>query len=113
MTPARAPSEERVCAWAGHDPLMRRYHDAEWGVPVHDDRRLFEFLTLEGAQAGLSWSTILGKRESYREAFAAFDPARQQAACQILRALGAKTQVILFISNPALKAAGDAEAELK
>lgn len=76
MTPAKVPSEERVCAWAGHDPLMRRYHDAEWGVPVHDDRRLFEFLTLEGAQAGLSWSTILGKRESYREAFAAFDPAR-------------------------------------
>ncbi len=55
---------------------MRRYHDEEWGVPVHDDRRLFEFLTLEGAQAGLSWSTILKKRENYREAFAGFDPAR-------------------------------------
>jgi len=55
---------------------MRRYHDKEWGVPVHDDRRLFEFLTLEGAQAGLSWSTILGKRENYREAFAGFDPVR-------------------------------------
>ena len=55
---------------------MRRYHDEEWGVPVHDDRRLFEFLTLEGAQAGLSWRTILNKRESYREAFAGFDPAR-------------------------------------
>jgi len=53
---------------------MRRYHDKEWGVPVHDDRRLFEFLTLEGAQAGLSWSTILGKRGNYREAFAGFDP---------------------------------------
>ncbi|TMQ57379.1 MAG: DNA-3-methyladenine glycosylase I [Candidatus Eisenbacteria bacterium] len=66
----------RVCAWAGDDPLMRRYHDEEWGVPVHDDRRLFEFLILEGAQAGLSWSTILRKRESYREAFAGFDPAR-------------------------------------
>jgi DNA-3-methyladenine glycosylase I len=55
---------------------MRRYHDEEWGVPVHDDQRLFEFLTLEGAQAGLSWSTILRKRENYREAFAGFDPAR-------------------------------------
>ena len=63
------------CAWAGTDPLMRRYHDEEWGVPLHDDRGLFEFLTLEGAQAGLSWSTILKKRESYREAFAGFDPA--------------------------------------
>jgi len=55
---------------------MRSYHDEEWGVPVHDDRRLFEFLTLEGAQAGLSWSTILRKRENYRKAFAGFDPAR-------------------------------------
>jgi DNA-3-methyladenine glycosylase I len=55
---------------------MRRYHDEEWGVPVHDDRRLFEFLILEGAQAGLSWSTILRKRESYRVAFAGFDPVR-------------------------------------
>ena len=69
-------SSKRVCTWAGDDPLMRRYHDEEWGVPVHDDRCLFEFLTLEGAQAGLSWSTILRKRESYREAFAGFDPAR-------------------------------------
>ena len=67
---------ERACAWAGSDPVMRRYHDEEWGVPVHDDRKLFEFLILEGAQAGLSWSTILKKRESYREAFEGFDPAR-------------------------------------
>jgi DNA-3-methyladenine glycosylase I len=70
-------STDRVCAWAaGSDPLMRRYHDEEWGVPVHDDRRLFEFLILEGAQAGLSWSTILNKRENYRDAFAGFDPVR-------------------------------------
>lgn len=69
-------TRKKVCAWAGDDPLMRRYHDEEWGVPVHDDRRLFEFLTLEGAQAGLSWSTILRKRENYREAFVGFDPAR-------------------------------------
>ena len=64
------------CAWAGTDPRMIAYHDEEWGVPVHDDRLLFEFLTLEGAQAGLSWQTILNKREAYREAFAGFDPAR-------------------------------------
>jgi DNA-3-methyladenine glycosylase I len=69
-------SSRRACAWAGSDPLMRRYHDEEWGVPVHDDRLFFEFLTLEGAQAGLSWSTILRKRENYREAFAGFDPTR-------------------------------------
>ena len=63
------------CAWAG-TPLSIAYHDAEWGLPVHDDTILFEFLTLEGAQAGLSWETILKKRESYRDAFAGFDPAR-------------------------------------
>lgn len=62
------------CGWAGSDPLYRSYHDLEWGVPVHDDRLLFEFLTLEGAQAGLSWITILRKREAYRRAFAGFDP---------------------------------------
>ena len=63
------------CAWP-RTPLDIEYHDREWGVPVHDDNVLFEFLTLEGAQAGLSWSTILKKRPSYRTAFAAFDPAR-------------------------------------
>ncbi len=64
------------CAWAGTDPLMLRYHDEEWGVPVHDDRKLFEFLLLEGAQAGLSWRTILSRRENYRRAFEGFDPRR-------------------------------------
>lgn len=64
------------CTWAGTDPLMVAYHDEEWGRPVHDDRVLFEFLTLEGAQAGLSWMTILKRRENYRRAFADFDPAR-------------------------------------
>lgn len=64
------------CEWCGNDPLYVRYHDEEWGVPVHDDRKHFEFLTLEGAQAGLSWITILRKRENYREAFADFDAAR-------------------------------------
>ncbi len=68
----RAP---RRCPWP-RTPLDIAYHDAEWGVPVHDDRRLFEFLILEGAQAGLSWSTILKKRPRYRHAFAGFDPAR-------------------------------------
>lgn len=62
------------CDWCGDDPLYRQYHDEEWGVPVHDDRRLFEFLVLEGAQAGLAWITILRKREGYRKAFAGFDP---------------------------------------
>ena len=64
------------CAWAGDDPLYRRYHDEEWGVPVHDDRRHFEMLCLEGAQAGLSWITILRKRENYRAAFDGFDPVK-------------------------------------
>jgi len=63
------------CEWAGADPLYVAYHDKEWGVPVHDDRLLFEFLVLEGAQAGLSWITILRKREGYRAAFDDFDPA--------------------------------------
>jgi DNA-3-methyladenine glycosylase I len=62
------------CAWAGSDPLYQAYHDQEWGVPLHDDRQLFEFLILEGAQAGLSWITILRKREAYRRAFEGFDP---------------------------------------
>jgi DNA-3-methyladenine glycosylase I len=64
------------CWWCGDDPLMIAYHDTEWGVPVHDDRVLFEFLTLEGAQAGLSWLTVLRKREAYRAAFADFDVER-------------------------------------
>jgi DNA-3-methyladenine glycosylase I len=61
------------CEWCGTDPLYVAYHDDEWGVPLHDDRRLFEMLILEGAQAGLSWSTILKKREAYRKAFDGFD----------------------------------------
>jgi DNA-3-methyladenine glycosylase I len=65
----------RRCPWAGDDPLYQAYHDREWGVPVHDDRKLFEFLVLEGAQAGLAWITILRKREGYRAAFDGFDVA--------------------------------------
>lgn len=64
------------CTWCGTDPLYVAYHDTEWGMPVHDDRRLFEFLVLEGAQAGLSWITILRKRDAYRVAFDGFDPER-------------------------------------
>jgi DNA-3-methyladenine glycosylase I len=66
----------RRCDWAGTDPEMVAYHDTEWGVPVHDDDTHFEFLVLEGAQAGLSWSTILKRRSGYRKAFAGFDPVK-------------------------------------
>ncbi|HET8546902.1 MAG TPA: DNA-3-methyladenine glycosylase I [Bryobacteraceae bacterium] len=68
-------SDQRRCPWARGEEYIR-YHDEEWGVPVHDDRRLFEMLILEGAQAGLSWSTILHKRQNYRRAFEGFDPER-------------------------------------
>lgn len=71
-----ATSDRPRCSWCGDDPLYQAYHDDEWGVPEHDDRRLFEFLILEGAQAGLSWITILRKREAYRKAFAGFDPGK-------------------------------------
>ncbi len=67
------------CFWCTSDPLYERYHDDEWGVPCHDDRKLFEFIILEGAQAGLSWLTILRKRENYRTAFAEFDPVQVAA----------------------------------
>ena len=68
-------SDKPRCPW-GTSPAMIAYHDEEWGIPQHDDRVLYEFLVLEGAQAGLSWSTILAKREAYRKAFSAFDPAK-------------------------------------
>src|SRR6478752_8997883 len=83
-TPLKKPSPARYevkaadgktrCPWPGDDALYVAYHDQEWGVPVHDDQKLFEFLILEGAQAGLSWITVLRKRENYRKAFAEFDP---------------------------------------
>jgi len=83
------------CAWAGTDPLVVRYHDTEWGVPLHDDRRLFEFLVLESAHAGLSWITILRKRENYRQAFDGFDPRRVAVydAARIEQLLGNPTIV--------------------
>lgn len=75
MTAETTIDRTGTCTWVGTDPLYVAYHDAEWGVPVHDDRQLFEMITLEGAQAGLSWITILRKREGYRAAFDNFDPA--------------------------------------
>src|SRR5215475_9409916 len=77
-TPTRSKNDQKKrCRWVpADDPDYIRYHDEEWGRPVHDDRRLFEFLVLEGAQAGLSWITVLRKREAYRKAFERFDPAR-------------------------------------
>ncbi len=74
-TPNKASNKVR-CGWAGADATYVSYHDTEWGVPVYDDQRLFEFLVLEGAQAGLSWITILRKRDAYRKAFANFDPEK-------------------------------------
>ena len=68
--------EKQRCTWAGSDPLMRAYHDEEWGVPLHDSRALWELLMLEGFQAGLSWSIILRKREGFRKAFKGFDPKK-------------------------------------
>ena len=78
----------RRCAWAS-SAQMTKYHDEEWGVPLHDDRRLFEFLVLEGVQAGLSWSTILAKRAAYRRAFARFDPRA------VARFTASRTRVLL------------------
>jgi DNA-3-methyladenine glycosylase I len=73
------PDEQQRCRWVGDAPHMIRYHDTEWGRPLHDDRRLFEMLLLEGAQAGLSWDTVLRRREGYRDAFAGFDPVKVAA----------------------------------
>lgn len=82
------------CAWAGSDPLYVRYHDEEWGVPLHRDQRLYEFLVLEGAQAGLSWSTILNKRENYRAAFDQFDP--------VLVARYDENKIAQLLTNPGI-----------
>jgi len=95
------------CAWVGKDPLMIAYHDHEWGLPLHGDKKLFEFLCLEGAQAGLSWSTVLNKREAYRRAFDGFDPnlvagydeARIQTLLQNRGIIRNKLKVRAFITN--------------
>jgi DNA-3-methyladenine glycosylase I len=85
---------KKRCAWCGDDPLYIQYHDEEWGVPQHDDRHLFEMLTLEGAQAGLSWITVLRKRENYRKAFDHFDPRRVAAYTE--------EKVLELLANPGL-----------
>ncbi len=72
----KTTKDKTRCEWCGSDPMYVTYHDTEWGVPCHDDQVLFEFLILEGAQAGLSWITVLKKRENYRQALADFDPAK-------------------------------------
>jgi DNA-3-methyladenine glycosylase I len=72
-------TEHQRCPWGATDPLLREYHDTEWGTPLHDDQQLFEFLCLEGAQAGLSWRTVLAKRDHYRRVFHAFEIARVAA----------------------------------
>ena len=89
-----AGNPKHRCEWCGSDPVYVAYHDDEWGVPVHDDRLLFEFLILEGAQAGLSWITILKKREGYRKAFASFDVEK------VARFTEAKCEKLLL--NPAI-----------
>jgi DNA-3-methyladenine glycosylase I len=87
-------SPRERCGWCGADPLYRAYHDEEWGVPAYADNRLFEFLILEGAQAGLSWLTILRKREHYRRAFAGFDP-------QLVARFGA-SEVTALLGDPGI-----------
>jgi len=74
--PTRSPKPQHRCAWSGNDPLMQAYHDTEWGVPERDSRALWETLMLEGFQAGLSWITVLRKREAFRKGFRQFDPAK-------------------------------------
>ncbi|TLY27290.1 MAG: DNA-3-methyladenine glycosylase I, partial [Ignavibacteria bacterium] len=75
-SPEKLSDSKPRCGWAGSDPVYIDYHDREWGVPVHNDRKMFEMLVLEGAQAGLSWITVLRKRENYRKAFEDFDPEK-------------------------------------
>ncbi|MBX3028821.1 MAG: DNA-3-methyladenine glycosylase I [Chloroflexi bacterium] len=106
QTPTSAPDRVR-CPWAGDDPLMRDYHDREWGRPIHDDQRLFELLCLEGAQAGLAWHTILHRREGYRAAYegfdaagmASWDDARQAAVLQDPRIIRNRAKVAAFRDN--------------
>jgi DNA-3-methyladenine glycosylase I len=101
------PDGKRRCAWCGTDPLYVRYHDEEWGVPQHDDRALFEMLCLEGAQAGLSWLTVLRKREHYRRAFdgfdarkiARYDAARRERLLQDPGIVRNRLKVEAFVAN--------------
>src|SRR6266850_7824061 len=91
-----APVTPKRCSWASVDsPLLLQYHDREWGVPVHEDRKHFEFLVLEGAQAGLSWTIVLKKREGYRRAFAGFDPEKvARFSARRIEKLALNTEII-------------------
>ncbi len=114
---------KKRCWWCGDDPQYMDYHDTEWGVPIHDDQKLFELLNLEGAQAGLSWITILRKRDNYREAFDNFDPAKiaqydQAKIDELLNNAGIvrnKLKVNAFITNAKIymemQAAGESFSE--
>lgn len=101
------PDDKTRCVWAGELPICQAYHDTEWGVPVHDDRVLFEFIVLEGAQAGLSWITVLKKRENYRRAFAgfevkkvaAFDDRKVEALLQDQGIIRNRLKVLSTINN--------------
>ncbi len=94
MVVARGDRTMKRCSWCGQDELYCRYHDEEWGVPVYDDRKHFEFMVLESAQAGLSWLTILRKREAYRTAYAGFDP-------QVVADYG-EAQIKELLENPGI-----------
>jgi len=107
MTASTPSVQPRRCSWAGATPHMIRYHDTEWGRPVHDDRRLFEMLLLEGAQAGLSWDTVLRRREGYRQVFAGFDPVKlarfdrlkTAALCRDTRIIRNRLKIEAAVSN--------------
>ncbi len=86
--------QQSICPWAGSDPLYRHYHDTEWGRPLHDDRALFELLILEGMQSGLSWLTVLRKRENFRQAFDGFEPAVVAAYDE--------AKIIALLENPGI-----------
>ncbi len=101
------------CAWCSADPVYMRYHDHEWGRPVHDDRILFEFLLLEGAQAGLSWITILKRRENYRKAFAGFDPQKVAAFGEEEKAMLLQNEGIIRNRAKIKSAIGNAQLFLK
>jgi DNA-3-methyladenine glycosylase I len=99
------PNEKR-CAWADSDPLLAKYHDQEWGIAEHDDDKLFELLNLEGAQAGLSWLTVLKKRAGYRKAFEGFDAKRLARWPASKRAAQMKNEGIIRNRQKIMQAAG-------
>ncbi len=117
LDPSTTVAEPRRCPWAGGDALMQAYHDREWGTPLHDERGLFEFLVLEGAQAGLSWRTVLAKRERYRDVFHQFeiDAVARMTDRQLERALLdpgiIRNRLKVFAARDNARAAQDIVAE--